>query len=277
MKQKRCRKMKVLPRSFYARNTVTVAKDLLGKTLVRKLGGKTMAGIVTETEAYRYTDDPASHAFRGSTNRNKVMFGHVGIAYVYFTYGMHYCVNAVARSDSYDAGAVLIRSITPKIGINEMMKNRKIDLLTNLTNGSLANTEFLQRESFYYTDIKQTEDATDYTGFNVQGIGEIASFITTVITFGNAIPQRVSVGDMLRQDNGGLEDIGVITVVSGMDVTVSAIINAPVNGMFSFAVKNSRVEGSDMRGYYLEAKLSSQLNTAVELNGVTVNTVLSHN
>jgi DNA-3-methyladenine glycosylase len=136
--------MKVLPRSFYARNTVTVAKDLLGKTLVRKLGGKTMAGIITETEAYRHTDDPASHAFRGSTDRNKVMFGQVGIAYVYFTYGMHYCVNAVARSDSFDAGAVLIRSITPKIGINEMIKNRKIDLLTNLTNGPAKLTQAMK-------------------------------------------------------------------------------------------------------------------------------------
>ena len=136
--------MKVLPRSFYARNTVTVAKDLLGKTLVRKLGGKTMAGIITETEAYRHTDDPASHAFSGLTDRNKVMFGQVGIAYVYFTYGMHYCVNAVARSDSYDAGAVLIRSITPKIGINEMIKNRKIDLLTNLTNGPAKLTQAMK-------------------------------------------------------------------------------------------------------------------------------------
>ena len=136
--------MKVLPRSFYARNTVTVAKDLLGKTLVRKLGGKIMAGIITETEAYRHTDDPASHAFSGLTDRNKVMFGQVGIAYVYFTYGMHYCVNAVARSDSYDAGAVLIRSITPKIGINEMIKNRKIDLLTNLTNGPAKLTQAMK-------------------------------------------------------------------------------------------------------------------------------------
>jgi len=136
--------MKVLPRSFYARNTVKVAKDLLGKTLVRKTGGKIISGIITETEAYRHADDPASHAFGGLTDRNKVMFGHVGIAYVYFTYGMHYCVNAVARSDSYDAGAVLIRSISPKLGINEMIKNRKIKSITNLTNGPAKLTQAMQ-------------------------------------------------------------------------------------------------------------------------------------
>ncbi|MGI0076809.1 MAG: DNA-3-methyladenine glycosylase, partial [Nitrosopumilaceae archaeon] len=62
--------MKVLPRSFYSRNTVNVAKDLLGKTLVRKIGSKIISGIITETEAYRYKDDSASHAFRGLTERN---------------------------------------------------------------------------------------------------------------------------------------------------------------------------------------------------------------
>lgn len=136
--------MKILPRSFYARDTVKVAKDLLGKTLVRKTGNKIMSGIIMETEAYRNTDDPASHAFRGLTDRNKVMFGEVGIAYVYFTYGMHYCVNAVAKSDSFDAGAVLIRSITPKLGISEMIKNRKIDSLANLTNGPAKLTQAMK-------------------------------------------------------------------------------------------------------------------------------------
>ncbi len=133
--------MKIIPRTFYSRNTVKVAKELLGKTLVRKTGGKIMSGIISETEAYRHTDDPASHAFRGITDRNKVMFEEVGIAYVYFTYGMHYCVNVVAKSDKFDAGAVLIRSIKPKLGINEMKKNRKIESLSNLTNGPAKLTQ----------------------------------------------------------------------------------------------------------------------------------------
>jgi len=124
-----------LPREFYARNTVDVAKDLLGKILVRRIGKDTISGIITETEAYRQSDDPASHAYRAITRRNEAMFGEVGHAYVYFTYGMHYCVNVVAKSKNRKAGAVLIRSLAPKDGIGIMMKNRKMNNVANLTNG----------------------------------------------------------------------------------------------------------------------------------------------
>ena len=127
--------MKLPSRSFYARDTVKVAKDLLGKMLVRKIGKSMISGIITETEAYRYKDDPASHAFRSQTERNRVMFEQVGKAYVYFTYGMHYCFNVVAKSNRVDAGAVLIRALEPKEGIKAMMKNRKINVISNLTNG----------------------------------------------------------------------------------------------------------------------------------------------
>ena len=89
--------MKGLPRKFYMRNTVQVAKDLLGKTLVRRVGKYTLAGIIIETEAYMGKNDPASHAARKKTERNKVMFGQVGYSYVYFTYGMHYCLNVVQK------------------------------------------------------------------------------------------------------------------------------------------------------------------------------------
>lgn len=133
--------MKILPRSFYSRDTVKVAKDLLGKTLIRKIGNKTISGIITETEAYRYKDDPASHAYGGITERNKVMFGQVGIAYVYFTYGMHYCVNAVAKSDRCEAGAVLIRALKPKEAIKTMIKNRNTGVISNLTNGPAKLTQ----------------------------------------------------------------------------------------------------------------------------------------
>lgn len=136
--------MKIMPRTFYSRNTVKVAKDLLGKTLVRKTGNKLMSGIISETEAYRHTDDPASHAFRGITTRNKAMFEQVGIAYVYFTYGMHYCVNVVAKSDKFDAGAVLIRALIPKLGIKEMIKNRNAESLSNLTNGPAKLTQAMK-------------------------------------------------------------------------------------------------------------------------------------
>jgi len=133
--------MGILPRKFYARDTIEVARDLLGKSLVRKIDRKIISGIITETEAYRYKDDPASHAHSGKTERNKAMFGQVGRAYVYFTYGMYYCVNVVARDESYEAGAVLIRALKPEKGINIMIKNRKTNLVSNLTNGPAKLTQ----------------------------------------------------------------------------------------------------------------------------------------
>jgi DNA-3-methyladenine glycosylase len=125
----------ILPREFYSKDTVTVARNLLGKKIVRKIGRYEISGIITETEAYRHKDDPASHAFTKITDRNRVMFEQVGMAYVYFTYGMHFCFNIVARSPKAKAGAVLIRAIVPEKGIDIMQKNRGNVDLKNLTNG----------------------------------------------------------------------------------------------------------------------------------------------
>jgi len=136
--------LSILPREFYLRDTVTVAKNILGKRINRKIGNKTISGIITETEAYRHIDDPASHAFRKITDRNKVMFGEVGIAYVYFTYGMHYCFNIVARNPKIAAGAVLIRAIKPEKGIDQMLKNRNNVNLKNLANGPAKLAQALQ-------------------------------------------------------------------------------------------------------------------------------------
>ena len=116
--------MKILPRKFYINDTKQVAKDLLGKELVRKVGKSVLSGIITETEAYKGKNDPASHAARKKTERNKIMFGEVGHAYVYFTYGMHYCFNVVAKKENDESGAVLIRAIHPQQGIKRMIKNR---------------------------------------------------------------------------------------------------------------------------------------------------------
>jgi DNA-3-methyladenine glycosylase len=82
---------------------------------------KRLAGIIYETEAYGSKNDPASHAFKGMTSRNSVMFGEVGKAYVYFIYGMHHCMNITARAPSSKAGAVLIRSLLPVEGIDIMI------------------------------------------------------------------------------------------------------------------------------------------------------------
>jgi DNA-3-methyladenine glycosylase len=136
--------MNLLMRSFYARDTVKVAQDLLGKTLVRNIDGNLISGMITETEAYKYKDDEASHSFGGMTARNKAMFDQVGRAYVYFTYGMHYCVNAVARSSDSYAGAVLIRSLFPKQGLDFMLKQRKTTDISNLTNGPAKLTQALK-------------------------------------------------------------------------------------------------------------------------------------
>ena len=151
----------MISRRFYQRDTVTVAKSLLGKRLVRVIGDKTLSGIITETEAYGHANDSVSHAFRGMTERNKVMFGTVGIAYVYFTYGMHFCFNVVARSKDSNAGAVLIRSIKPEQGIEIMMNNRGIQDQVNLTNGPAKLAKALSiTKSQYGVDL--TSDPTLY-------------------------------------------------------------------------------------------------------------------
>ena len=87
---------KTLDYFFYQRDTVEVARQLLGKIIVRKLNGKLLKGIITETEAYSSENDPASHAFSGKTKRNEAMFGKSGFSYVYFIYGCHFCFNVVA-------------------------------------------------------------------------------------------------------------------------------------------------------------------------------------
>ncbi len=127
--------MTILPREFYSKDTVDVAKNILGKKIIRKIRGQQVSGIITETEAYKHKDDPASHAFHKITERNKIMFGDVGSAYVYFTYGMHFCFNVVARNPNYAAGAVLIRAIRPENGIRAMQENRGHVSLKNLANG----------------------------------------------------------------------------------------------------------------------------------------------
>ena len=150
--------MTILPRTFYLRDTVTVAKSILGKKLVRKIGNKEISGIIIETEAYRHRDDPASHAFRKITERNKVMFGEVGRAYIYFTYGMHYCFNVVARNSKFDAGAVLIRAIMPENGIEIMEKNRGVKDMKRLTDGPAKITQAFKITKEHY-GVDLTKDS----------------------------------------------------------------------------------------------------------------------
>lgn len=116
-------KYQVLPRKFYIRPVLTVAKDLLGKVLIRQTDKIFFAGRIVEVEAYDGNIDEAAHTFKGKTKRNEVMFNEGGYLYVYFTYGAHYCCNVVTGKKDHGS-AVLIRAIEPLGGIDEMIKNR---------------------------------------------------------------------------------------------------------------------------------------------------------
>jgi DNA-3-methyladenine glycosylase len=112
-----------LPPTFYHRPALSVARDLLGAFLVRRAGRTILAGRIVEVEAYLGRRDPASHAFRGSSTRNEVMFREGGHLYVYFTYGMHHCANVVTGGAGTPS-AVLIRAIEPIAGLDRMAANR---------------------------------------------------------------------------------------------------------------------------------------------------------
>jgi DNA-3-methyladenine glycosylase len=119
-----------LGKKFFSQPTVDLAKALLGKYLC--LGD--LKGVIVETEAYLYRDDPGCHASRGLTARNAPMFGPAGRAYVYFIYGMYHCLNIVSGKEG-EGEAVLIRALEPVRGIEKMRRRRKTQKIENLCNG----------------------------------------------------------------------------------------------------------------------------------------------
>ncbi len=132
--------MKRLGPRFFQRDTLDVARGMLGSKLVRVLDGKRLAGRIVEVEAYLGAEDPASHAYGGMTQRNRVMFGEPGCAYVYFTMGMHWCLNVTTERPG-KAGAVLIRAIEPMEGVRQMLRRREGRPLEELANGPAKLTE----------------------------------------------------------------------------------------------------------------------------------------
>ena len=124
----------ILPRAFYELDTVNLAKKLLGKELCVLNPEGECSGFIVETEAYLFKGDPACHAHRGMTPRNKPMFGAAGASYIYFIYGMYECFNVVSGKVG-EGEAVLIRALKPRLGIAQMQKRRAKQKLKDLCSG----------------------------------------------------------------------------------------------------------------------------------------------
>ncbi|MCL5992102.1 MAG: DNA-3-methyladenine glycosylase [Bacteroidetes bacterium] len=126
---------KALKQGFYIRNTEKVARELIGKVLVKKFDtGDALAGMITETEAYLAKGDLASHSATGKSKRNAPMFEDGGIIYVYMIYGIHHCLNIVTERAG-EGSAVLIRAIEPLLGIDRMKELRGVSDIKNLCRG----------------------------------------------------------------------------------------------------------------------------------------------
>jgi len=147
-----------LARAFYARDTLIVARALLGQRLVRTVDGRRCSGLISEVEAYTGPDDEASHAFR-RTPRSAIMYGPPGHAYVYFIYGTNFCMNAVAKSAEQAAGAVLLRAILPQEGIDLTRVRRGAVPERHLTDGpgKLCKALAIDR-TLYGTDLTTSDE-----------------------------------------------------------------------------------------------------------------------
>jgi DNA-3-methyladenine glycosylase len=132
-----------LTRRFFARPTLTVARELMGCRLVHRVEGRRLSGAIVEAEAYIGEEDRACHGRVGRTPRTEVMFGQPGVAYVYFTYGMHWMFNIVTERDGL-AAAILVRALEPIDGIDVMRAHRKLGGLTALCSGPAKLTQALR-------------------------------------------------------------------------------------------------------------------------------------
>jgi DNA-3-methyladenine glycosylase len=147
-----------LPRAFYDRDTIAVAKELLGKQLVHVSAGVERIGRIVEVEAYLGPHDLAAHSSRGLTERTKVMFGPPGHAYVYFIYGMYYCMNVVTEREGH-AAAVLLRAIEPVQNIEGRTCGPGL-LCRAMEIDKRLNAQDLLSDDFYIAEPKQAEHFT---------------------------------------------------------------------------------------------------------------------
>lgn len=155
---------KKLPVKFYKRDLHTVAKELLGKYIVKKYDGFYLSGRIVEVEAYDGNIDEAAHSFRGKTKRNQVMFEGGGKLYVYFTYGMHFCANVVTGNVN-DGKAILIRAVEPIDGIDQMALNRFGK--TTVTENELKNLCSGPGKFCKAFNIDRNDNGTDLTGDSI--------------------------------------------------------------------------------------------------------------
>ena len=175
---------KALERAFYDRDPRLVAVDLLGCTLVHETADGVASGVIVETEAYR-PEDPACHAYKGLTMRNRTIFGRPGLAYVYLSYGVHKLLNAVCEGEGVGS-AVLIRALRPLRGLEIMSRRRKRS--THLCNGPGRLTQALGIE--LNQDGADLTDRTLYILWGDAPEGEILATTRVGISRGTELPWR---------------------------------------------------------------------------------------
>ena len=152
----------------------------------------------------------------------------------------------------------------------------KTEIKTNYTESVINESEFNKRESKYYAHIRKNENQSDITD-RVQGIGVISMAVGNQITFSNKIPTLVNVGENLVQMNGqAQENLGVISNITGNTITLTSVLTPVLLGAFCFSLKNARVQGSEIRGYFAEVTLSNNNRERVELFAINSNIVVSH-
>ena len=162
-----------LPRSFYGRPTLEVARDLLGKMIVFRSPEERLSARIVEVEAYIGQDDPACHAARGLTERNRVMFDRPGLSYIYFIYGMYHCFNIVTERENFPA-AVLLRAAEPIDGIEYMRERSPKGKVEQILSGP---GKFCR--SFGLTLDHSGMDLTGNTLYLTSGKGRLGRIVTT--------------------------------------------------------------------------------------------------